>query len=143
MGKVCVQLVAMYTFHAGEYIKPRKEVKLSKLLARGVSPRSEESWNDLSLNMPGDILSSFQCGCIGLNYRLDVYVEVHLATKLRVSFPITVSNSPEIVSQQPGTSSSSTITGLSPSQAYQSLQVSDLPQAHINKTVIEQPGVDM
>ena len=144
LGKICGQLVAIYNFYSDiGGTKQQERVTSSVVLASCVSSRCEKSWNNITLNIPDKIVTNFECKCMSLVYRLDVYVDVHLASKLCVSFPIVVFNGLKTVFLQPDTSSSSTTTGLPPSQAYQSLQVSNFPQAYTNKTVIQQPGFEV
>ncbi|XP_028394255.1 arrestin domain-containing protein 3-like [Dendronephthya gigantea] len=78
-----------------------ENAKSSVRLSEGLSPRGEESWHDVALNIPTDIIPSFDnCKCMHLEYYFIVNVDIEAAFDPKVLFPIKISSGPQMM--QPG-----------------------------------------
>ena len=99
LRKVEARLMQQFTFISNTgRTRETDEVKSSVRLSEGVSPRGEDSWNDVALNIPFDIIPSFNnCKCMHLEYLFVVNVDIESAFDPKVVFPITISSGPQIV----------------------------------------------
>ena len=99
LRKIEARLIQQFTFISNTgRIRETEDVKSSLQLSEGVSPRGEESWNDVALNIPTNIVPSFNnCKCMHLKYYFIVKVDIEAAFDPKVSFPITISSGPQIV----------------------------------------------
>lgn len=81
-----------------DFISTREyeSAKSSVLLSEGVGPRGEDSWNNVTLNIPTDAMPSFNnCKCMHLNYFFIVNVDIAGAFDPQISFPIVILSSPQ------------------------------------------------
>ena len=99
LGKIEARLIEQFTFisNTGRTSK-REHAKSSMQLSEGVPPRGEDTWNNVTLNIPTNITPSFNnCKCMHLEYSFIVNVDIESAFDPKVSFPITISSGPQMV----------------------------------------------
>ena len=65
----------------------------SVVLTQGIQPGGEESWHNVQLNIPTDIVSTFEnCKCIHVTHVFIVEVEIPNAINAKVVLPIKITN---------------------------------------------------
>ena len=99
LRKIEARLVEQFTYISNTgRTREVEHVKSSVQLSEGVPARGEDSWNDIALNIPIDILPTFNnCKCMHLDYFFIVNVDIESAFDPKILFPITISNAPQMV----------------------------------------------
>ena len=96
LRKIEARLMEQFTFISNTgRTREDEHAKSSVRLSEGVPPRGEDSWHDVKLNIPTDILPSFNnCKCMRLEYFFIVNVDIAAAFDPQLKFPITISSGP-------------------------------------------------
>jgi hypothetical protein len=124
LGSIEAKLKPFYLF-GGTFQEFGKNVAHVQL-AESMTPRSEQKWDNLTLNIPANITPSFDnSNCINLSYLFNVQVNIGVARELKVVFPIKISSIPPVAQQ--------------PSQPHSNV-MSQLPTRDVQPPTIRLPG---
>lgn len=99
LRKVEAKLKEFFTFisKSGNTRSVFTQDNSSVRVAEGVAPRSEQSWRDITLDIPTHTIPTFDnCECIHLSYIFSVKIKMSSAFNLKVWIQVTISSNPQM-----------------------------------------------
>ena len=92
MRKIEAKIMKRETYYSASRTEERDSTISSIVLSEAMPPGGEGTWKDVRLDLPPDIVPSFECKCLLVEYYFNVSVDIESAFDPKMLIPITIVN---------------------------------------------------